>query len=138
MKGKSSGGHFDLGPATRAEIAQMIRMPALAAGLHFGIDPETKAQLDDILCEATAANPDALPLLQYTLQELYLQRSSITTSVSKEFGNGGNITISPRFLILDRSMIQANAQRGAKRHARGGKRRSGGRPGIEYRSWPLS
>jgi large exoprotein involved in heme utilization and adhesion len=44
---------------------------------------------------------------------LHLQRSSITTSVSEQFGNGGNITMSPRFLILDRSPIQANAQRGA-------------------------
>jgi len=89
MKGKSSGGHFDLGPATRAEIAQMIRMPAIAAGLHFGVDPETKARLDDILCDATADNPDALPLLQYTLQELYLQRSSsreLTLATYRELG----------------------------------------------------
>jgi eukaryotic-like serine/threonine-protein kinase len=89
MKSKSSGGHFDLGPATRAEIAQMIRMPALVAGLDFGVDPETKARLDDILCDATADNPDALPLLQYTLQELYLQRSSsreLTLATYRELG----------------------------------------------------
>lgn len=76
MGGKAEGGHFDLAPPTRAEIAQMIRLPALAAGLHFGVDPESKAQLDDILCEDSANAPDALPLLQYTLQELYLQRTS--------------------------------------------------------------
>ena len=40
---------------------------------------------------------------------LYLQRSSITTSVNSAFGNGGNVTIDPRLLVLDRSLIQANA-----------------------------
>ena len=41
---------------------------------------------------------------------LYLQqRSSITTSVTRAVGNGGNITIDPRFVILDRSVIAANA-----------------------------
>ncbi len=76
MAAKAAGAHFDLAPPTRAEIMQMIRMPALAAGLSFGVDEESKAQLDDILCDGTADNPDALPLLQYTLHELYLQRST--------------------------------------------------------------
>jgi DNA-binding winged helix-turn-helix (wHTH) protein/tetratricopeptide (TPR) repeat protein len=76
MRSKAAGAHFDLGPPTRAEIAQMIRRPAWVAGLSFGIDSETKAQLDDTLCEGTADYPDALPLLQYTLQELFLQRSN--------------------------------------------------------------
>jgi DNA-binding winged helix-turn-helix (wHTH) protein/tetratricopeptide (TPR) repeat protein len=75
MKSKAAGGHFDVGPPTRAEIAQMIRRPASVANLTFGVDSHTQEQLDDILCEGTADNPDALPLLQYTLHELYLQRS---------------------------------------------------------------
>lgn len=76
MAGKASGGHFDLEPPTRAEIAEMIRRPAQVAGLHFGVDPQSKVQLDDLLCDDAANSPDALPLLQYALQELYLQRSS--------------------------------------------------------------
>jgi large exoprotein involved in heme utilization and adhesion len=41
---------------------------------------------------------------------VYLQqRSSITTSVKRANGNGGNIAIDPRFVILDRSVIAANA-----------------------------
>ena len=40
---------------------------------------------------------------------LYLQRSSITTSVNGALGNGGNIIIDPQFVVLDRSVIQANA-----------------------------
>jgi len=76
MQDKHAGGHFDLQPPTRAELAQMIRKPAEAAGLRFDIDTQSQAQLDDMLCEAAARNPDALPLLQYTLHELYLQRSA--------------------------------------------------------------
>jgi eukaryotic-like serine/threonine-protein kinase len=92
MKGKAAGGHFDVGPPTRAEIAQMIRRPALVAQLSFGVDPDTHEQLDDILCEGTADNPDALPLLQYTLQELYLQRSNnreLTLTAYRSLGGIG-------------------------------------------------
>jgi DNA-binding winged helix-turn-helix (wHTH) protein/tetratricopeptide (TPR) repeat protein len=92
MAAKAAGAHFDLGPPTRAEIMQMIRMPALAAGLSFGVDEETGAQLDDILCDGTADNPDALPLLQYTLHELYLQRSTsreLTVAAYRTLGGIG-------------------------------------------------
>lgn len=75
MEGKEVGGHVDLAPPTRAEIAQMIRLPAQMAGLSFGVDLNSNEHLDDLLCDGVANNPDALPLLQYTLQQLYLQRS---------------------------------------------------------------
>jgi hypothetical protein len=74
MRDKALGGHFDLVPPTRAEIAQMIRLPARAAGLVFGSDPASGTRLDDQLCDDAAASPDALPLLQYTLEELYRRR----------------------------------------------------------------
>ncbi|MBB2487588.1 winged helix-turn-helix domain-containing protein, partial [Mitsuaria sp. WAJ17] len=75
MRDKTQGGHLDLAPPSRAEIAQMVRLPARAAGLSFGVDPATQQRLDDLLCDAAAASPDALPLLQYTLEQLYQQRS---------------------------------------------------------------
>ena len=75
MRSKANGGHFDLMPATPADIAQMIRMPARLAGLSFGVDPATHARLDDILCDAVAGSPDALPMLQYCLHELYRMRT---------------------------------------------------------------
>lgn len=74
-EGKRHGGHFDLGPPGSGDIAQIIRNPAAAAKLTFGVDPLTRARLDDILCESAAASPDALPLLQYCLQELYRLRT---------------------------------------------------------------
>ncbi|EHR40934.1 winged helix-turn-helix domain-containing protein [Alishewanella jeotgali] len=76
MAGKARGAHFDLAAPTRNDLLQMIRLPALAAGLGFDIDPDTAIPLDEILCSEAASNPDALPMLQYTLQQLYLQRSS--------------------------------------------------------------
>ncbi|MGB8843551.1 MAG: winged helix-turn-helix domain-containing protein [Aliidongia sp.] len=75
MDGKAAGGHFDLAPPARTDITQMIRLSANAAGLSFGTDPDNNDRLDDLLCDGAATSPDALPLLQYTLQQLYLQRS---------------------------------------------------------------
>lgn len=89
MEGKPNGAHFDLGPPSAAEIAQIIRMPAAMAGLSYGIDPATYARLDDVLCAEAAASPDALPLLQYCLQELYRLRSAdgeLSFSTFKELG----------------------------------------------------
>jgi len=72
---KRHGGHVDLDPPGFADIAQMIRRPAAAAKLSFGTDPATGARLDDVLCASAAGRPDALPLLQYCLQELYRMRT---------------------------------------------------------------
>lgn len=76
MAGKAKGAHFDLAAPNRADLLQMIRLPALAAGLSFDTDPDSATPLDELLCSEAASNPDALPMLQYTLQQLYLQRSS--------------------------------------------------------------
>ncbi|MDK2123370.1 nSTAND1 domain-containing NTPase [Parachitinimonas caeni] len=75
LEGKAGGAHFDLAPPSAAEIAQIIRLPAAAARLSFDVEGSSQTRLDDVLCEGAAHNPDLLPLLQYTLQELYQQRS---------------------------------------------------------------
>lgn len=72
---KASGGHVDVAPPSGAEIAQMVRQPARAAGLRFGTRAADGAALDDELCAAARASPDTLPLLQYCLEELYRQRT---------------------------------------------------------------
>ncbi|WP_417359363.1 winged helix-turn-helix domain-containing protein [Gallaecimonas pentaromativorans] len=74
--GKGNGAHFDLGAPSRAELLQMIRLPAQAAGLNWETDPNTAQPLDEMLCVETARNPDALPMLQYMLEQLYLRRGS--------------------------------------------------------------
>jgi DNA-binding winged helix-turn-helix (wHTH) protein len=75
MTNKNNGAHFDLLATTRAELLQMIRLPAVAANLTWSVDADSATPLDQMLCAEAANNPDALPMLQYTLQELYLQRS---------------------------------------------------------------
>ncbi|MTW12835.1 transcriptional regulator [Pseudoduganella eburnea] len=71
---KTRGAHFDVLPPDGADIAQIVRQPASAASLTFETDDSTGASLDDVLCDASRGNPDMLPLLQYTLNELYRQR----------------------------------------------------------------
>lgn len=91
MAGKANGAHFDLLPPTRSELKQMIRLPALAAGLSWQLDSEHQTPLDEILCNETANNPDALPMLQYTLQQLYLQRSENDELLVSEYQALGGI-----------------------------------------------
>ena len=69
---KEAGASFDLGLPGPAELADIVRAPAHAAGLTFESDP-AKGPLDDRLL-ADAKNADSLPLLQFTLQQLYERR----------------------------------------------------------------
>ncbi|MBF0135778.1 MAG: protein kinase [Magnetococcales bacterium] len=62
-------------PPAAAEIGQMIRHPAREAGLRFDTDPETGTTLDEILLQAVGDNPHALPLLEFTLEQLWQQRT---------------------------------------------------------------
>lgn len=72
---KQGSGLYDVKPMTRGEIAQMIRRPARAAALTYARDSHSMETLDDVIRDAAAQHPEALPLLQYTLQELYIRRS---------------------------------------------------------------
>jgi eukaryotic-like serine/threonine-protein kinase len=81
MDGKEHGAHLDLAPPGAEAIAQIIRLPARAADLVYGTDVGGMNRLDDRLCADAMHVPDALPLLQYALQELYLGR-----------GPGGELT----------------------------------------------
>lgn len=76
MRYKDRGGHFDLPPPTAIELSQMIRLPAVAAALTWETSLETGIPLDEVLCAEAMSHSDGLPLLQYTLQELYVQRQN--------------------------------------------------------------
>ena len=67
----SGNGLYHLLPPRPEEIDQMIRLPAEAAGLQFDVDPRTGIGLDQELRTAAASNPYSLPLLEFTLDELY-------------------------------------------------------------------
>ncbi len=73
---KGGDGHVDVLPPRSGEIAQIVRMPALLSGLSFEEEPTTALRLDDVLRDAAVAQPDALPLLQHTLQLLYEHRDA--------------------------------------------------------------
>jgi DNA-binding winged helix-turn-helix (wHTH) protein len=75
MHDKEHGAHMDLAPPDAQAIMQMIRLPARAASLVYGSDASSLNRLDDRLCADAMQAGDALPLLQYTLQALYLARA---------------------------------------------------------------
>jgi Tetratricopeptide repeat/AAA ATPase domain len=89
MRLKERTGQYDLLPPSPPDIAQIIRQPAVAAGLSFETDPKTEARLDDVLIQAASKSPDSLPLLEFTLDELYKRRAengSLTFAAYREMG----------------------------------------------------
>ncbi len=68
------GGGYILSPPELPELHQIIRYPALAAGLQFERHPETGRDLSEQIYQDAADAHDALPLLEFTLEELYQRR----------------------------------------------------------------
>jgi tetratricopeptide (TPR) repeat protein len=86
---KEGAGQYDLMPPTASEIGQMIRLPTRAAGLRFEEDSASSERLDDMLRDAAAEHPEILPLLQFTLEELYQRRTEdgiLTLAAYRELG----------------------------------------------------
>jgi hypothetical protein len=65
------GGIYAVGGPRPAEISQMIRRPATMAGIAFERRGDPEEGLDDVLRDAASGNPTVLPLLQFTLHELW-------------------------------------------------------------------
>jgi tetratricopeptide (TPR) repeat protein len=63
---------YTLAPPRSDELADMIREPARAAGLLW--EERDGVTLDQALLRDAADNPESLPLLEYTLAELYERR----------------------------------------------------------------
>jgi tetratricopeptide (TPR) repeat protein len=86
---KEGAGQYDLMPPNASEIGQMIRLPTRAAGLRFEEDPTSSERLDDMLRDAAVEHPEVLPLLQFTLEELYQRRTDdgmLTLGAYRELG----------------------------------------------------
>jgi WD40 repeat protein len=64
-------GRLELLLPTPAQLSQMIRRPAAAAGVLFDVDPATEVPLNEMIAEEVAHEPGALPLLSYLLDQLY-------------------------------------------------------------------
>ena len=67
----SGDGLYHLLPPRSEEIDQMIRLPAAAAGITFEVDARSGIGLDQELRSAASSHPYSLPLLEFTLDELY-------------------------------------------------------------------
>jgi tetratricopeptide (TPR) repeat protein len=67
---KGDGASFDLAPPNAAELVEIVRGPSTAAGLTYEQDPASGETLDGRLFK-DAERPDLLPLLQFTLNQLF-------------------------------------------------------------------
>ncbi|MFI5013704.1 MAG: hypothetical protein ACHQAY_15295 [Hyphomicrobiales bacterium] len=66
-----AGARLDLLRPDAAQIIEIIRRPAAAAGLSFEADAEHGVGLDAVISRAAAEEPGVLPLLSVMLDELY-------------------------------------------------------------------
>jgi tetratricopeptide (TPR) repeat protein len=67
-------GRYLLSPPSEGELGQIVRLPAREAGLRFETDPDSGVSLDEEILAAAAGQPDALPLLEYLLDQLWQKR----------------------------------------------------------------
>jgi hypothetical protein len=65
---------YMLAAPTANEIGQIIRHPARAAGLRFDVDATRGISLDEELRDVAARDPASLPLLEYTLDQLWKRK----------------------------------------------------------------
>ncbi|MEB3357712.1 MAG: caspase family protein [Synechococcales bacterium] len=72
LKESWSGARFVVPPMTRAELRESIEEPASHRVMYFQSD-DAKQPLVDQLIDEVADMPGALPLLSFTLSELYLK-----------------------------------------------------------------
>ncbi len=89
MELKEGLGQYHLLPPTFAELSQILTQPARSAGLRFEVNPQTSERLSDVLQDAAGKDPGALPLLEFTLEELFQRRTPegvLTFDAYKELG----------------------------------------------------
>jgi tetratricopeptide (TPR) repeat protein len=85
MQDLSRNPSYTLLPPRPDELAEMIREPARAAGLTW--EQRDGVSLDNELLRDATGNPESLPLLEYTLAELYERREGRALRWS-EYGGG--------------------------------------------------
>jgi tetratricopeptide (TPR) repeat protein len=64
-------GRIELLPPGPAQLSQMIRRPAEAAGVTFETHGTSNVPLNDMISQEVAREPGALPLLSYLLDQIY-------------------------------------------------------------------
>jgi tetratricopeptide (TPR) repeat protein len=82
-------GLYSLLKPTPQELGQIIRQPALAAGLQFEFNQETQQGLDEVLRDAAVQDSAVLPLLEFALDQIYERRSGRILTYSAYHSLGG-------------------------------------------------
>ena len=107
---KRQSGQVDLSPPDAEQIGSIIREPALAAGLGF--EDANGRTLDNVLQASAMTQVDVLPMLQFTLEELYNRRTEQGVLTFKALESIGGIEGS---LAQRAEMVFTNLDQEAKR-----------------------
>ncbi len=88
---KQHGGQHDLSPPELFNIRQMITIPARAAHLHFEEGRKGQPPLDEVIATRAAQSPESLPLLEFTLTQLYDMRTPSGMLTFEHYNSLGGI-----------------------------------------------
>ena len=89
MELKGAHGQFDLLPPNAEALRRIITAPASLAGLRYERNESTGEALDRRLLDDALRHPEALPLLEYALRELFEHREpdgTLTLARYRELG----------------------------------------------------
>ncbi|MDE5446374.1 SUMF1/EgtB/PvdO family nonheme iron enzyme [Bradyrhizobium sp. CSA207] len=87
----SSGARFLLTPPDEAELAQIVRQPAIEGGLQYEVDNTGGVSLDAVICKAASEQIGSLPLLSFLLDQLWHRRSRTGLLTFEAYENLGGL-----------------------------------------------
>jgi len=110
--GQGLGGNILL-QARRLSLSQQGKITALSQGTgnagNIALQLADRLDMMNSSIETKTNQADGGNIFVSSPKYLYLRDSGITTSVEAENGDGGNITLQPKFVVLDTSPIIARA-----------------------------
>ena len=89
IKIRADAYHYDIPPLSYDEICDIVRKPVQAAGLMYEVGPQNNVSLDTYLINKAQSTQVSLPILQYTLWELFKNKNNNTLTYSVYKNNGG-------------------------------------------------
>lgn len=111
---KEGKGQFHLLPPAPMALSQMIRLPAQAAGVRFEDHP-VLGRLDDILRDEATNDADALPLLEFALDQLFDLGSAdriLTHAKFEQLGGGEKGGLRGVFVTMANHVYERLSQSG--------------------------
>ncbi|MFI5015474.1 MAG: tetratricopeptide repeat protein [Hyphomicrobiales bacterium] len=133
---KEAGATLDVAVPGPEVLAEIVRRPAAAAGLTF--ERRGDDGLDEVLLTAAGGNADALPLLGFTLQSLFMAREGERLTFTAYGQLGGLEGAIGRAAEQAFGSLHATAQGALPRLLRGLAEASGRGVGLTLRDLPLS